>query len=269
MVWFHPIFTSVARMLFVRWDAGLEVFRMQERRGEWEEGCRTGGMQETLRRGKMEEKKKGYGTWKLIRINAGRNGAGKGRRQERRDYGIFGRMSSHFCTKIITMFVFCFIIWFTLDSPVICKFTMHNTLFSSPAGLPATPLLYRGLDPGRFHPALHRLETRPHHGAQVRAMTTFNLVLTGDTHGDGAQVRAMTTFILVLTSSRLYVMFSFFKFLNSLKWPSCFLADHWARLSEGCSRILATWATRYTGHLEYGKLGICYTGFFSSSPRNL
>ena len=73
---------------------------------------------------------------------------------------------------------------------------MHNTLFSSPAGLPATPLLYRGLDPGRFHPALHRLETRPHHGAQVRAMTTF---------------------ILVLTSSRLYVMFSFFKFLNSLK----------------------------------------------------
>ena len=163
----------------------------------------------------MEEKKKGY--LKVDKDKCGKERSKTGRRQERRDYGIFGRMSSHFCTKIITIFVFCFIIWFTLDSPVICKFTMHNTLFSSPAGLPATPLLYRGLDPGRFHPALHRLETRPHHGAQVRAMTTFNLVLTGDTHGDGAQVRAMTTFILVLTSSRLYVMFSFFKFLNSLK----------------------------------------------------
>ena len=34
-----------------RKDAGLEVFRMQERRGEREEGCRTGGMQDAGKEG--------------------------------------------------------------------------------------------------------------------------------------------------------------------------------------------------------------------------
>ena len=83
-----------------------------------------GRMQDWRDAGDSEERKDGgeeEGIWylKVDKDKCGKERSKTGRRQERRDYGIFGRMSSHFCTKIITIFVFCFIIWFTLDSPVI------------------------------------------------------------------------------------------------------------------------------------------------------